>query len=450
MQLRMLALSALFACAALPAPLAAQANPPVQLDARLAQPVMKSGDTQRNYLRIGLQGCKPEPNQHRTPVNVAFVIDRSGSMAGPRIAEARAAAIMAVMRLTPEDIASVVLFDHTVELLVPAQKVTDPTAIATAIAQVNVRGDTAIHAGVLGGAVEVRKFKDPRRLNRIVLLSDGMANVGPSRPDDFERLGAALLADGISVSTIGLGLGYNEDLMARLARAADGNHAFARNPDDLVQIFNKEFDDVLGSCAQTVSIDVELKPGVRAVSALSREGVIEPQQARFKMNQVYAATEHYVLLEVELDKGLAATAGDQDLGVVKVAYTVPGTGAEQKLDAPIRGRFTESEQEASASVDRKVSEAVLEQTTRQRSIRAVTLRDQGKYEEARELFLLNAAKLSGFEASTPEATARLKVLQQQYSVMGAQAKPAQPGQLNLERKMLRQLEVAPAGAATRY
>ena len=68
--------------------------------------------------------------------------------------------------------------------------------------------------------------------------------------------------------------------MLQLARAGDGNHAFAREPTDLIQIFNKEFDDVLSSCAQTVSIDIELKPGVRAVRALSRDGAIDGQRRR--------------------------------------------------------------------------------------------------------------------------------------------------------------------------
>src|SRR6478735_439929 len=79
----------------------------IGLDARLALPVMQNGAAQKNYLRVALQGCRPEPNQARTPVNVAFVIDRSGSMQGDRIAQAKAAAIMAVSRLDHRDIASV-------------------------------------------------------------------------------------------------------------------------------------------------------------------------------------------------------------------------------------------------------------------------------------------------------------------------------------------------------
>jgi Ca-activated chloride channel family protein len=61
-------------------------------------------------------------------------------------------------------------------------------------------------------------------------MSDGLANVGPHRPSDFERLGQRLGAQGITVTTVGLGRGYNEDLMAGLASASDGNHAFAHTP----------------------------------------------------------------------------------------------------------------------------------------------------------------------------------------------------------------------------
>jgi Ca-activated chloride channel homolog len=449
MTLRTLSASALLACGILLAPHTALADPPVTLEARLAQPVMQDGVASKNYLRIGLQGCKPEPSQHRTPVNVSLVIDRSGSMTGPRIAQAKAAAIMAVSRLTKGDIASVVLFDHRIEVLVPAQEVADPAMFAAAIAGVQPMGETAIHAGVLQGAIEVRKFKDPKRLNRVILLSDGQANVGPSRPDDFALLGAALLADGISVSTVGVGLGYNEDLMAKLARAGDGNHAFAKEPDDLVQIFNKEFDDVLGSCAQTVSIDLELRPGVKVVSALSREGTIEGGRASFKMNQVYAATEHYVLVEVEVDKTLAK-AGESSLGLVKVAFTVPQSGARQTIDAPISARFSASEQEVQAGRDLKVTEAVVEQVTRERAQRAILLRDQGKYEEARELFIKNAAEIKAATAAMPNASPRLMELGRQYHSFGIQAAPTSAGQKTLERKILRQMDTGVSGAATRY
>ena len=154
-----------------------KAGQKIELDARLAQPVMKGGELQKNYLRVALKGCTPEPNQSRTPVNVAFVIDRSGSMSGERILQAKAAAIMAVSRLDHRDVASVVIFDNVTDVLMQAQPVHNPALFVNAIQQIAVRGSTAIHAGVQVGASEVRRYKEPKRLNRVILLSDGQANV---------------------------------------------------------------------------------------------------------------------------------------------------------------------------------------------------------------------------------------------------------------------------------
>jgi Ca-activated chloride channel family protein len=427
----------------LAAPSGARAAEPITLTARLAHPVMKSGDRPTNYLRIGLNGCEPQRTADRTPVNVAFVIDRSGSMTGERIAQARGAAVMAIKRLDDKDIASVEIFDDKVDVPVPAQKVADHNHFIDRILQVTARGNTAIYAGVNAGADEVRKHKDPQRLNRVVLLSDGLANVGPSRPGDFAELGKRLLAEGISVSTIGLGAQYNEDLMLALARAADGNHAFASAPTDLVQIFNREFDDVLASCAQMVSIDVELAPGVRAVRALSRDGAIEGAHAKFQLNQVYAATEHYVLMEVAFD---TAAAEEREVGVVRVSYTAPDTGVRQTLDAPIRARFGGSDADVAANVDKAVMESVLEQTTRERAARAIALRDQGRIEEARALLGRNTREINAYVASTPSAA--LSSMAKQYE--GLVTGMAKPAEWNVQRKQMRQMDSMGLIGGSRY
>jgi Ca-activated chloride channel family protein len=422
---------------------AARAAEPLAVTARLAQPVMKSGDRATNYLRVGLNGCEPQRKADRTPVNVAFVIDRSGSMAGARIAQAREAAIMAVKRLDDADIASVVIFDDRVDVPVPAQKVADHNYFVDRILEVGARGNTAIYSGVNAGAAEVRKFKDPHRLNRVVLLSDGQANVGPKLPKDFAELGRALLAEGISVSTIGLGADYNEDLMLQLARAADGNHAFASAPADLIQIFNREFDDVLASCAQMVAIDIELKPGVHAVRALSRDGAIEGAHARFQLAQVYAATEHYVLMEIAFDA--AAAAEEQEVGVVRIAYTAPDSGARQTLEAPIRARFGASEADVAANTDKTVMTSVIEQSARERAARAVTLRDQGRLDEARALLGESTREIDAYLANNPSPT--LADMSRQYT--GMLMMMLKPDEWNAQRKMMRQMDATGAASSAR-
>jgi Ca-activated chloride channel family protein len=389
----------------------------------------------------------------RTPVNIAFVIDRSGSMSGARITQAREAAIMAVQRLLPSDIAAVVTFDHLVDVLIPSRPVSDAGLFAALIRRIEVGGSTAIHAGVLAGAAEVRKFKQAGKLNRIVLLSDGLANVGPSRPDDFMALGRELITEGISVSTVGLGLGYNEDLMLALARASDGNHFFAREPADLVQIFNRELNDVLASCAQSVAIDIELKPGVRAVKALSRDGKIDGAKAQFRLSQVYAATEHYVLLEVEIDPAVAA-AGERELGTVKVAYTQGDKGGPQALAKAVLARFTASEAEIAAGADAKVTEAVMEQVVLERARAAVSLRDAGKFDEAQRLLQKNAKDIDAYDAAEKsqgrKAGESLLSLGKQYEAMGAAPPPKSEAEASVQRKSLRAMEAPAPGSKSRY
>jgi Ca-activated chloride channel family protein len=424
------------------------ADKPITLDARFAQPVMKAGEKQRNYVRVTLNGCKPERKSDRTPVNVSFVIDRSGSMSGDRIAQAREAAIMAINRLDPNDVASVVIFDDKVDTLIPAQKVTDRKFFTDRIRQIGTRGSTAIYAGVQQGAGEVRKNIDPKRLNRVVLLSDGLANVGPKDPLEFAQLGRDLLKEGISVSTIGLGADYNENLMLQLAKAGDGNHAYAAAPDDLIKIFNKEFDDVLASCAQTVSIDVDLAPGARVVRAVSRDGEIKPEHAKFRLNQVYQEAEHYVLIEVEVD-GKPASA-ERDFGRVRVAYTVPTTGKQQTLDTAIRGRFSKSAEEAKASLDQNVQEAVVEQNTRARAQMAVDLMNKGQREEAAKLFKENVEEINAYIANGGNRSANMQGLGQSYSSYASTVSSAAPAAINDYSKALRARDLSTAGAKSKY
>ncbi|MCC6888920.1 MAG: VWA domain-containing protein [Hyphomicrobiales bacterium] len=438
-------LAAAFAAAVLPGG-PARADQPIALNARFAHGVMTSGQPQRNFLRIGLNGCERKPAQ-RTPVNVAFVIDRSGSMVGARIAQARDAAAAAVRRLDGNDIASVVAFDDRIEVLVDARPVADHAAFIDSIRQIGARGSTAIHGGVSEGAQQVKRHLDVRRLNRVVLLSDGQANVGPRRPEDFAQLGRALLAQGISVSTIGLGDRYNEDLMLALARSSDGNHTFVGEATDLVQVFNKEFDDVLAACAQMVAIDLELRPGVRVVRALSRDGRIEGQTAQFQLAQVYAATEHYVLMEVAIDAAVAA-AGETDLGRVRVSYSTPQTDTRQSLESPIVARFSSAAAEVAAGRDNVVLESVIEQSVRARSAAAVTLRDQGRHSEAQALFKENVAEIDAQAAQGP-LSARLQYLQQQYRGILA-APSAAPRVIDGQRKLLRQMDINAVAPGARY
>ena len=227
-------------------------------------------------------------------------------MQGEKLVRAKEAAKLAVNRLHPDDIVSVVAYDDTVRILLPATKVADRTAVLAAIDGSKPVASTALFAGVSVGAAEVRKFLDRERVNRVVLLSDGLANVGPASPAELGALGASLKKEGISVSTIGLGLGYNEDLMVRLAGLSDGNHAFVEHPRDLARIFDHEFGDAMSVTAQDVLVRIECAQGTRPVRVLGREAEIVGRKVTVSVNQLYDAREQYILLELEAPPGGAA------------------------------------------------------------------------------------------------------------------------------------------------
>jgi Ca-activated chloride channel family protein len=242
----------------------------VRLNLATSSSVVRADQPQRIFLKVGLDGFAIEDSATRPPVNVAIVLDKSGSMSGKKIQKAKEAAKMAVNRLRADDIVSVIAYDHSVEVLVPATKASEKHEINRCIDRLRAEGNTALFAGVSKGANEVRKFIDTRRVSRVILLSDGLANVGPSSPYELADLGVSLIKEGISVTTIGLGDGYNEDLMARLAEASDGNHAFARTANDLARIFNFEFGDLLSVVAKDVRIRVSCGSGIRPIRVLGK------------------------------------------------------------------------------------------------------------------------------------------------------------------------------------
>jgi len=354
----------------------------------LSQPVISAGAPQTVYLKVGLR--VDGERDYRAPVNVAIVIDRSGSMQGEKLLRAKEAAKLAVNRLHSDDIVSVIAYDDTVRVLLPATKVADRTAVLAAIEELQPGGSTALFAGVSIGAAEVRKFLDRERVNRVVLLSDGLANVGPDSPAELGALGASLKKEGIAVSTIGLGLGYNEDLMARLAGSSDGNHTFVEHPRDLARIFDAEFGDAMSVTAQDVLVRIECAPGTRPIRVLGRDAEIAGRVVTVSLNQLYDAQEQYVLLELEAPVGSNGEA--KRLAGVSWSYLRMGsTPVAERGTQWVEASYSGDDVLVMASEDAGVMVAVVEQIATEQNRLAVDLRDQGRIEEAQLLLLKNTA-----------------------------------------------------------
>ncbi len=363
----------------------------VTLKADLGSSVIHTSERGRIYLRLSLRALVEDIKEKRTPVNVALVLDRSGSMQGDRIAAAKEAAQMALNRLSAEDVISVVAYNHGVETVQPAAHLADFDVLKRRIEALKASGRTALYAGVEEGARQTREFMSLDKVNRVILLSDGLANVGPSRPQDLADLGQKLGGDGISVTTIGLGLQYNEDLMSKLALASDGNHAFAETPENLVRIFNSEFGDVLSVAAQDIIIHIECQPGFKPKRIFGRKAKIDGNRISLKLNQLYHAQEKYLIVEVESDQ--TTNAGTADIADVKIDYLNLGNKQREQVNQALSVEFSDDIDRARTSVNKSVMTQVATQIANERNEQAVSLRDKGDIDGARKLLQDNAVYL---------------------------------------------------------
>jgi len=363
----------------------------VKVKAGLATPVMQANTETTAFLRVALTGFELDSDIKRAPLNVALVLDQSSSMGGDKIARAKEAAIMAVSKLSANDVVSIVTYDSTVRVLVPATKATNKSQLYDAIQSIRANGSTALFAGTSKGANEVSRYLSRQRVNRVVLLSDGMANVGPDSPKELGELGKALAKKGMSVSTIGLGLGYNEDLMTQLANYSDGNHDFVKNSADLARVFDREFGDAMSVVAQDVAIEIICEEGITPIRIIGRDGTIIGNRVTTRVNQLYSAQENYVILEVNVP---ATKEGSRrEVAKVNVNYNNMATKQNEQTNDLVAVNFTNSSERVKSAIDKVAYESAVEQIANVETQRALELRDSGNVEEAEETLNSNASFL---------------------------------------------------------
>ena len=363
----------------------------VEVTAKVSNPIMMADQKATNYVRVALTGFNPPDSPVTPPVNVAIVIDNSSSMGGSKIKQARQAAIAAVDRLRDQDIVSIVLYNSSVEVLVPATKAVDRDQIKKQIQSIRSGGSTALFAGVSKGAAEVRKFLSDESVNRVILLSDGQANIGPSSPSELARLGTSMVKEGISVSTLGLGLGYNEDLMSDLASSGSGNHIFVEEASDLIAVFNNEFNDMLSVVATDFKIRVRADESVRPVRVLGTDAEIVGQDISIPLAQLYSGQQRYFVLELEV--GAADIGKEMELVTVDVSYNNMVTEATDEFKTSASVSFTDEVAKVKQSRDHETYAYCSVQIANERNVRATALRDAGQIQEAKKLLGQNVTEL---------------------------------------------------------
>ncbi|MBX7158861.1 MAG: VWA domain-containing protein [Acidimicrobiia bacterium] len=336
-----------------------------------------------------VQTPPPPGADERQPFAAAVVIDRSASMAGEPLMLAVQAAFEFVQRLQPEDEVALVTYDDKVVLEAGLGSPTRPE-IKSALAHIAPGGSTNLSGGWLKGVEELRRVDDDRP-RRVLLLTDGHANVGITSFDQLSSLAAGARGDSVTTSTIGLGDGFDEDLLTAMTDAGGGNAHHAVSAEDLPRLFARELDRLATLVAQNVS--VEIRPGDDCALAEILHDYPTVDVAggvQMQLGDCYGSEQRAVVFHLGIP-------GIEEMGPARVGEVVlrwTSVGDEVKLHertVPLLANVASAEDAAAAGLDVDVSEQVTLLTSIQSLRRARDLADAGETDAAAALLESSAS-----------------------------------------------------------
>jgi Ca-activated chloride channel family protein len=364
----------------------------VRVFADVDKPAVLAHRSDRVVVKVGLEGLAVPVMPKRLPLNVAIVLDKSGSMESDnKMENAKRGAIEIVERLTGDDILSVVVYSNRPQVIIPAQRVGDKDALIRMISYIYAGGSTALHGGVVMGAAEVRRNMSWKYVNRVILLSDGLANVGPQSTEELAYLGRMLGDEGITVTTIGVGLDYNEDLMTALAARSGGNAYFASSAWDLPRIFSEEIGEAMTVVARDIRIRLRCPRGVRPIGLIGRDGEISEQEMAVTVGELYGKNDKFALFEVEVPEREGGKS--LEIAEVSVEYADPYTNQTVEARQNVVITYDDSQEHVDRQQNLDVIKEVALTRTSEVKREAVDLADRGQHEAAAGLMKKNALEL---------------------------------------------------------
>ncbi|MCP9851018.1 VWA domain-containing protein [Cyanobium sp. Morenito 9A2] len=296
---------------------------------RALRPAVANDGATKLDLLVSVKAPELPPNQataQRPALNLSLVIDRSGSMHGSKLSNAKQAAKFLVGELGANDRLSIVTFDERVNVVVPSQPVTDPLVFLSAISTIKSGGYTDLYQGWVEGAHQVAEFVNPAGVNRVLLLSDGEANEGLTSHVEIGQKVAGLNARGISTSAFGIGEGFDEDLMGAVASGGDGTLAHIENPDQLADLYASELRGLVATAGRRVSFNVQPKNGAAVSDVLNDLPVLKGGE--YQLPNLRYGQE----LNIGLRLTLPAWEPNQHILSLQLGWDDPGATERQMLE----------------------------------------------------------------------------------------------------------------------
>ncbi|MEP7213358.1 MAG: VWA domain-containing protein [Acidobacteriota bacterium] len=292
------------------------------------------------------------PNK-RPKLNIGIALDRSGSMGGPKMNHAREAAKYCVDQLLSNDNFSAVIFDDQVDVLFTNQPVSDREMLKRGIERIEARNSTALHEGWVKSGLQVSERLEPNAINRVLLITDGQANVGETNIDRIVSQAGELAGKNITTTTIGIGSDFNEDLLIPMAAAGGGNAWHVKEPQDTVTIFETELHGLARQFGRGVRLSVRCPDGVRVVDLLNdfeKDG-----SGGYILPDLLSGSPLNIVVRLDVSGDLL----DGKLADVDLSYTSQESGATESVSLKFSTDFDTEEAIAALETNPDVEQAVV-------------------------------------------------------------------------------------------
>lgn len=313
------------------------------------------------------------------PKRLSLVVDRSGSMDGQPLTEALRCVTHIAERMTPADFLSVVVYDDKVNVLMPLTAMTNPSRVQHAVAQVVSGGMTDLFGGWEAGAKQLEGGV-ASSISRVILLSDGQANHGLCDIPVIEKHCAAMLGRGISSTIVGLGSGFNEDLMIAMARAGGGQQYYGQTGEDLFDSFDEEFQLLHALCLRQLDLKLIPAPGV----IIEPLGLVQKNpDGSYRLSDLAWGSESWMMLRLHVSP--SAVGDTRDLLAASLQAHTPEGEVVSTHAAMLSLSAVDATAFAALAPDQNVLDRLQEVEFAQASQELHTLVQQGEILMARKL-----------------------------------------------------------------
>ncbi len=356
----------------------------MELDAKLDLNVVAvdSGETVHLLLELEAPGLKGE--RRRDPANLQVVLDRSGSMGGGSLTSALQAIDSLIGRLRPDDQLGLVMFDDTVMVPIPAGPVGNGARAKDALRQIYPGGMTNLSSGLMRGIQEASRGAGDGS-STLVLLSDGHANQGTTEHAALEGVARGAAERRITVSSIGIGLGYDEDLLESISRGGGGNSHFAENGDEAGACLAGEVDGLLEQVIQAASLVVRPSGDVSSVRLFNDLPVSQVNDGfMVELGEMVSEEKRKLLFEIDVPD--IAALGLAQVCELELHWVETETMEGKTVTLPVNVNVVPGDQAAGRIADPEVKTELTFQVAQRAKKEASDALARGDHDGARRLW----------------------------------------------------------------